>query len=213
MSNLRLDGLHREGLDRAVEIHLRAFPGFFLTILGSRFLRCLYSEIRDHPSGIVLCCCEGERMLGFVAGTIQPGRFYRQLLLRRWWRFGLAALWPVLRHPSIVPRLLNAFRKPGEAIQDARSAELMSIAVDPSAQGLGVGRLLVNGFLRQCGRSGVERVELTTDADNNDLVNQFYERTGFLKKRSFTSPQGRLMNEYMIQIDSGNDRLSAVVGG
>jgi GNAT superfamily N-acetyltransferase len=212
MSDLRLEILRNEELDRVVELHLRAFPGFFLTVLGPRFLRCLYAGIRDHSTGIVLCCFGGNGMLGFVAGTVQPGNFYRHLLLRRWWQFGLAALWPVLRRPAILPRLLNAFRKPGEATEHEGSAELMSIAVDPSAQGLGVGRFLVSGFFCECRRRGIERVELTTDANKNESVNQFYERAGFRKKRSFTTPQGRLMNQYTIHIDSARDQVPGIIG-
>ncbi|WP_305016831.1 hypothetical protein [Mycobacterium tuberculosis] len=32
-----------------VQVHLQAFPGFFLTLMGPRFLRLLYSGFLNHP--------------------------------------------------------------------------------------------------------------------------------------------------------------------
>ena len=37
-----------------VRIHREAFPGFFLTSLGPRFLELMYREYMRHPCGIVL---------------------------------------------------------------------------------------------------------------------------------------------------------------
>lgn len=196
-----------EDIEALVAIHLRAFPTFFLSILGPHFLRCLYSEIIADPSGIAWVCLHDGQVVGFVAGTSEPTHFYRRLLARRWWRFALAAIVPTLRRPSIILRLLNAFRKPGEAARLSGRAELMSIAVSPETQGNGIGRLLVGVFLWDCRRRGLEGVSLTTDAVENEPVNEFYRRLGFTVSRSFATAQGRPMNEYEIRIDEVDARL------
>ena len=198
MSELTIEAMPKDRLHEAVDIHLKAFPMFFLSTLGRRFLRCLYEEIGNDATGIVLCCSDGRGTLGFVAGTTRPAHFYRRLLLRRWWRFALAAMWPTLRKPSTIPRVLNAFRKPAEAPRDNGCAELMSIAVSPSAQGAGIGKLLARAFLDECSLRGAERAVLTTDASANDAVNRFYRDFGFRLDRTFVTPQGRAMNEYSI---------------
>jgi GNAT superfamily N-acetyltransferase len=196
-----------EDVDGVVAIHLRAFPTFFLSILGSRFLRCLYSEIIADPSGIAWQCSHNGQMVGLVAGTSEPTNFYRRLLTRRWWRFGLAAIAPILRRPSIIPRVLNAFRKPSESRRLSGHGELMSIAVCPEAQGKGIGRLLVGAFLSECRRRGLEGVSLTTDAAENGAVNGFYRRLGFSVSQSFATAQGRLMNEYQIRLNEVDEGI------
>ncbi len=186
-----------------VDIHMQAFQNFFLTFLGPRFLRELYSSIRADPSGIAYVYNNGNGILGFVAGTDQPDGFYRRLLVHRWWRFGLASIGPVLSKPSILPRLLRAFNKPGEVKAEQNTGTLMSIATLPNAQNKGIGQILVKAFLNEASRRDLKYVNLTTDQDNNQKANIFYQKLGFTCARSFTTPEGRRMNEYIIQIDRG----------
>jgi GNAT superfamily N-acetyltransferase len=183
-------------LQGVVAVHLRSFPHSFLSELGSVFLTCLYDEIMRDPSGIALVFRTGSRVDGFVAGTSQPLRFYRRLLLRRWYRFAFAAALPALSNPRMISRLLNAFRKPREEADYADCGLLMSLAVDPSCQGGDVGRTLVSSFLDVCRARSLKLVHLTTDHLNNDRVNAFYQKLGFRLHRTFATPQGRLMNDY-----------------
>ena len=184
----------------SVAIHLRAFPGFFLSQLGRRFLLCLYEEILKDPSGIAFVCRQSGRVQGFVAGTTDPRGFYRRLLAGRWRRFALASVIPVVRSPLIVPRLLGAFRRPEEEPDAEGCGLLMSIGVDPQTQANGIGTMLVNEFLAECQRRGLSAVHLTTDRFENDRVNQFYSRLGFTVSRIVTTPQGRIMNDYRVEI-------------
>lgn|ERR1700682_4423437 len=189
-----------------VRVHLRSFPGFFLSFLGPSFLRQLYLGIVEDPSGIafVTDSTDGDTVVGvggFVAGTDQPEGFYRRLLQRRWWHFGLASAVPALRRPRIVPRLLRALTMPRRSGEHgADSALLMSIAVEPAGQGTGAGAALVEAFLDEARRRGRERVVLTTDAADNDAVNRFYLQRGFSIVRTLATPEGRQMNEYAISL-------------
>ena len=187
-------------LGDVVAVRLRSFPAFFLSQLGPRFLLCLYRELLRDPSGIALVCRQGHRVRGFVAGTAEPRGFYNRLLVGKWFRFALASVAPVLRNPMIVPRLLNAFRKTKEEPDDKGCGLLMSIAVDPEAQAGGTGVALVQEFLNECKRRGLSSVHLTTDHYENDRVNRFYSKLGFTVSRVFTTPQGRVMNDYRIEI-------------
>jgi ribosomal protein S18 acetylase RimI-like enzyme len=76
----------------------------------------------------------------------------------------------------------------------------MSIAVHPNYQNKGIGKLLVQEFLGEIRRRGIQRVNLTTDKEKNDAVNVFYQRLGFQLTRSFVTPEGRWMNEYVITL-------------
>ncbi len=187
----------REHIPNLVKIHLKSFPGFFLTFLGERFLFELYDAILLDSSGIEFIYQSEGEIYGFVAGTDQPSGFYKRLLVQRWWRFALAAIPATIRKPSILPRLLRAFSMPAQPLPAPNCGTLMSIAVAPSAQGKGVGKILVRAFLLEASKRGLEYVNLTTDADNNDTVNVFYVSQGFRLHRTFTTPEGRRMNEYL----------------
>jgi GNAT superfamily N-acetyltransferase len=184
-----------------VDVHLRSFPGFFLSFLGPAFLRQLYLGIVDDPAGLAFVSenlNENSGQLdGFIAGTSQPAGFYRRLLHQRWWRFGLASVIPALRSPRIIPRLLRAFTLSStSAAYGERGALLMSLAVSPDRQSGGLGAALVEAFVEEAKRRGATSVFLTTDRLDNDAVNAFYIRRGFSLTRTFTTPEGREMNEY-----------------
>jgi ribosomal protein S18 acetylase RimI-like enzyme len=76
----------------------------------------------------------------------------------------------------------------------------MSIAVRPEVEGQGIGQHLTTAFCQELSKRGVPAVCLTTDHDNNERVNQFYQRLGFQVYRVFTTPEGRAMNEYVISL-------------
>jgi ribosomal protein S18 acetylase RimI-like enzyme len=187
-------------LSAVVQVHLDSFRGFFLTFLGPAFLRELYVATLADSSGIGFVAEDGKGICGFVAGTAQPSGFYRRVLQSRWWRFALAAVLPVLKRPSIIPRLLRAFSMPEQATQHEGRGTLMSIAVLPEAQGNGIGQALVWAFLEEAAQRGLRQVDLTTDRDGNEATNRFYQDLGFVCERTFVTPEGRAMNEYIISL-------------
>ena len=198
MGNIR--AMNVNDVNAVVKVHLSSFQGFFLTFLGRQFLSELYAGIVVDSTGIAFVYREEDRVLGFIAGTSQPAGFYSHLLHRRWWRFALASLIPILKNPLIIPRLLRAFRKPQDVSNQPDTGTLMSIAVTPEAQGRGLGQVLVKAFLEEAADRGLKHVDLTTDKNNNDSVNQFYQRMGFQCSRTFVTSEGREMNEYVIDL-------------
>jgi len=179
------------------DVHLAAFPGFFLTFLGRGFLRQLYRGIVDDPSGIAFVAEHDGVAVGFVAGTAVPARFYSRLLRQRFlpfaWHSGLA----VLRRPSAIPRVLRAFTKSSAAPSETTGrSEMMSLAVLPTHREGGLGARLIASFNAEAAARGAKVVFLTTDAANNDRPNRLYVRCGFTLARTFSTPEGRAMNEY-----------------
>ena len=198
--NLFLRNMLPSDVLTVTEVHAKSFPSFFLTVLGTAFLSNLYKAILEDPDGIGIVAIRDMVVLGFVAGTAQPAGFYRRLLRRRWWHFAWSALPSAVRHPAIVPRLLRAFSMPAQVTQHAGRGTLMSIAVLPECQGSGIGQLLVRSFLNEAVQHGLQQVDLMTDRDNNEPTNRFYQRMGFVCERSFVTPEGRAMNEYVIDL-------------
>ena len=188
-------------LPTIVDVHLASFSGFFLTFLGPRFLRILYRQMIEREVGVMLVCEEAGRVVGFAGGVTQQAGFYSQLVRHNVWSFGLASVGAVFRRPAILPRLLRALRRPGEARQSAADACLLSIGVDPAVQGKGIGRTLVDAVCKELRQKGCSAVCLTTDRCNNLKANRFYQGLGFSIAREYITPEGREMYEYVKRLD------------
>jgi ribosomal protein S18 acetylase RimI-like enzyme len=187
----------RNEVDAIVAVHLEAFKGFFLSRLGRRFLRELYTAFLSAPSGMLLTAHRDTRLVGFVAGTSQPPRFFRQLLLARGWALLAAAIPAALRQPGLVlPRLWRAVFYRGDG-EPGTGALLSSLAVLPAEKGQGTGAALVRQFCAAAAAAGARQVYLLTDAAGNDAVIGFYERLGFQPDSQLTRPGGRSMRRYV----------------
>jgi GNAT superfamily N-acetyltransferase len=178
---------------------MRAFPEFFLSLLGPRFLEEFYRAVISDPNGIALVAvAEDTRgVLGLVVGVLEPSRFYRTLALRRGWAFGLAALPALCRRPSILGRLARGLVYRGDAPRGSSRALLSSIAVDPQAQGLGIGGGLLRRWADEARGRGAAGGYLTTDADDNAIVNGFYAGAGWRVDETIVTPEGRRLNRYV----------------
>jgi ribosomal protein S18 acetylase RimI-like enzyme len=181
-------------LGDVVGIHRAAFPNFFLSFLGPRFLRVFYGFIVS--DGIAIVALLDGKLAGFVAGVSEPRLFYRRLMRRRFVKLLLAITPAVLRHPSTLARVVRRARqRTGADGHGPEGAELMSLAVDPEQEHRGIGRALVAAFIKRVGASGEKRLWLTTDAADNDRVIHFYESQGFSRSREFVTAEGRAMVE------------------
>lgn len=194
--------MEQSDVDAVTRIHQRAFPGFFLTFLGPRFLRLLYASIVDEPTGVAFVALGGNGVVeGFVAGVTEQAGFYRKLIRRRVIAFALAAGAAFVRRPSIGARLLRAFSRPSKAAESSAPASLMSISITPGTQSRGLGTALVRAFDEELRQRGVSAYCLTTDRDGNDAANRFYVKLDFVLSRTFVTPEGRRMNEYLMRLE------------
>jgi ribosomal protein S18 acetylase RimI-like enzyme len=195
---IEIKRMEAQDISRVTAIHIEAFPSFFLSFLGHRFLSELYAAILADDEGLALVARQGENIVGFVAGSRNGSGFYRRAARQRWSRFALASIAGVIRRPRIVRRLTRALYSPPKS--SIEGALLMSLAVDPLVRRSGAGTLLVNAFLEEAAIAGTRIVTLTTDQMGNDAVNAFYRARGFNLARGFTTPEGRLMNEYIFNM-------------
>lgn len=186
-------------------VHTEAFPGFFLTRLGTGFLRAYYHAVLRFDGGRIYVAADDARIVGFVAGFIDPSQFYRTIR-RSPWNFAAPLATGLVWRPWLVGSVLARIgavvvrgRRAGGQAKAASRVELSSLAVRPSVRGRGVGRRLVQAFIDSVRGTPATFVSLTTDARENDEVNAFYERFGFGLARRRSSA-GRLMNEYEIRL-------------
>jgi ribosomal protein S18 acetylase RimI-like enzyme len=197
--NVNIRPARREDLHAIIGVHIRAFPGFFLTALGHRFLFELYQGFLKSPDGQLLVAETDSDIVGFTAGTFAPDRFFRTLLVSRWFAFGWAAASSVIQRPvSVLPRLLAALRYSGDPPERLPAAGLLSaIAVEPHLSGKGVGGMLISAYCEEASRHGLRFVYLTTDRDGNESGNLFYLRHGFQAHSEIRRRNGRIMIRYV----------------
>lgn len=199
---LSLRSANERDLDAIVRVHQKAFRGFLMTLLGPRFLRGYYQCVLEYPQAIFLVAELEGQVVGFVAGFVNPPRFYARIRQRKL-SLALVAASHLVWRPHLWQRTLTSMRRVKTTALDKdvpHLAELASLGVAPHVQGRSIGKQLVQAFLETAARHNVHEVMLTTDAHNNDTVNAFYQNLGFVCTRQFWHTPERLMNEYRLTL-------------
>ena len=132
-------------VDTIVEIHLDAFKGFFLTSLGSAFLKFYYTCFVKSSETVTMVAEEEYMVYGFSASTKVCKGFNSRLIKNNLFAFGMFSLKMLFTSPKALIRLAKNLTKKGEGVEDNEDyAELYSIGVSKSAQGKGVGKKLIS---------------------------------------------------------------------
>lgn len=181
-------------VDTIVEIHLNAFEGFFLTSLGAEFLRFYYSCFVRSNETVTMIAEENGVIYGFSASSKFCKGFNSRLIKSNLIAFGLLSFKLLLIKPISLLRLVKNLSKKGENVIDNEDyAELYSIGVCKSAQGKGVGKMLLLKSEQVMKEEGVTHVSLTTDFDNNEQAVGFYHSMGYETFYEFITYPNRKM--------------------
>ena len=184
-------------ISKAVELHMAAFPDFFLTFLGPTFLRLLYGFYAADENAVALAGEKDGQIVATVLGTNRPGNFYRRMAQRHFVLFAWACFEPLLRRPAIFRRLVRALLYRGDPpLASQNGALLASICVDPNTRGSGIGNAMLVAFEREMWKRNADFVYLTTDRDENQAVQAFYGKQGWSVQAEFTTSEGRRMQRY-----------------
>jgi ribosomal protein S18 acetylase RimI-like enzyme len=193
-------------LNEVVMIHGRAFPDFFLTSLGKRFLYELYKNFVLNKYSICKVAKKGKIIQGFAIGSMNPVLLFRKMLFKKGFLLLLFASKALINNPKVVfIKLFYALKYRGEAPPGFSNPTLLSsIGVDPECETKGIGSLLVESFCNEAYSKGADVVYLTTDKYLNDRVNSFYLKNGFQLEAVIEKPDGREMNRYIKLPDETN---------
>lgn len=180
INDIKIRSIRQEDVDCVVKIHTDAFHGFFLSSLGTRFLRLYYSCFIHSNETVSLCADKDGEVLGFAVATKICRGFNGRLVKSNIVSFGFLAMWLCLSRPMSLVRLIKNFSKTSETMEDNEDyAELYSIGVLPCTQGMGIGKMLLSETERIMYRGGVKRLSLTTDKENNEQAVNFYRSLGY----------------------------------
>ena len=121
---------------------------------------------------------------GFAVGFVDPRAFYGKLK-----RSGLKPLVPIvlgmINKPTLCLKIFQNFKRMFSAERtesrkmQADTAELSSIAVRSAAKGLG--SFLIDAFIKDAWSRKLVNITLTTNYEDNELVNNFYIKHRFTR--------------------------------
>ncbi|TDR13084.1 GNAT family N-acetyltransferase [Marinomonas communis] len=186
----------RADLQQIVEVHLAAFEGFFLSMLGKPFLRKMYQAFSSEQHGVIRVAIDDEqRVVGFAAGTLAPDLYFPALRKKKWFAFLITAIPGIIKHPiKVLRKLYYAMFYRGDKPETLQQTALLSsIAVLPAMAGKSVGKALLADFEQQVMQAGGNCLYLTTDKHGNAAVVAFYTKAGYQIESEFTQPDGRQM--------------------
>lgn len=184
-------------------LHREAFPGFFLSQLGERFLREFYRGFLDDPTAVTVVARDAHgRPVGAAVGTTEPAGFYKRLLRRRLLGLGIASALAAARHPQSIGRLLRgmAYRGSTGSGPAPRGALLSSICTAPHIQGAGLGQRLIAQWEMSAAQLGEREAHLSTDAFDNEGANAFYRQCGWRQESQYLTREGRRMNLFVKEL-------------
>ncbi len=193
----------KKDVSEIVEIHLKAFEGFFLSFLGRGFLKYLYQHFIIHESSSLLIAKEKNQILGFLAYSESLSDFYKTLLISRFFVLGWYSFMGVCRNPKIIFKLLKALNYSKKAKSDEKYLKLSSIGVLPDIK-KGVGSMLINKLKENAKKKfrakGYRYIYLETDSENNEIANKFYQKNNFILYETYFTSEKRKMNIYRYSI-------------
>lgn len=177
------------------ELHLLAFPGYFLSHLGQRFLRLFYGFFLANEVSHCIVAVDGDRVIGFVAGTAAKMQHYMAFYRRGFVQIVFIVAARSLRDPVVRREIFKrmsylrlavaALLRPRaqssaerEVGSDQTPARLLSIAIHPDHRGAGVGERLTGSLFDSLYKDGARRVGLTVRSDNGRAI-AFYKKDGW----------------------------------
>jgi len=190
----RYERMAQQHVQEVAALHEVCFEAYYLTRLGSRFLRAMYGWYVESPQAVAQVALDGSgRVAGFVAGTTSAETYHSSLFRERGGALLVALAWRAVSSPVETVRLVwerkdlarravpsvvrgSSQRAAPTAQSDdgPHTASLVSVAVEPSQRRSGIGRLLSELFLQETERKGCELVTLSVREDNL-AARRFYE--------------------------------------
>lgn len=195
MSSILIRNVSESDLLEITSIHMSAFPESALTKLGKEAVRRYYHwQLHGPHDCYAIAAYDVDQMLGFCFGGVFRGALVGFLQKNKQFLFWRVLLRPWLLFNEIFrDRLKTAFRslrifprkkkviKTSIPSNPVKSFSILSIAVDPSIQTKGVGKMLMQTAELEAIHRGYDHMHLTVHPSNTNAV-QFYLRVGWIKK-------------------------------
>lgn len=203
-------------VDRAVVLHLGVLDMEFLSRFGPSFMRAYYRAWIATPGAMSFAALDDAgQLIGVLLGATDPATHVRAMVRDHGVRLAGSIAIAAARRPRLakdliatragryvrgVTRLvLSRFHRPAPAGADAlRVGEVTHVLVDPSTQGRGVGRALIEAGVIAARAAGVDELVLVTPPDL--AARHFYDSLGWRAEGSMTSRSGETFLRYRLAL-------------
>jgi len=193
--------LKREDALEIAAVHIRSFPGFFLTDLGKDVLHVFYEVLILEESTIVWGVKMDNELVGFFVSSTEPIGLYPRIFKKYFLKFLMPLTFSFLKNINLFGRMITSIVSTKSfEVSHAYSASLLSICVSPAYAGKGIGKILLSTLEKELLLCKHHGYYLTTDANNNNATNQFYLNFGFKLYGSYSQGK-RIMNTYVKDIE------------
>ncbi len=208
MNKYRVRRATLEDLEQICKIHISAFPNFFLTKLGYKFIYNYYKHYFDRGELIMIILDEMNSYIGFASGISNAKAFYNSIK-KKWFKF----LYPITLAmvnfdllPYLVKKIFNVLTSDKVNIEVKNNddfLELTSIAIKKEYQKKGFGSILLTQYIEEVRNSYslLKGILLTTDYADNKTVHKLYKKNGFKLFFNFNQNKNRKMSVYKLLFD------------
>ncbi len=176
-------------------LHIQEIKYGFISSLGEKFVSSLYRGIIESEQAFGFVAVQEGQILGFICCAESLGAVYKQVLKKHFFRLGVAFL-PKIFCRRFWKNALETLCYPAKAQghDDLPPAEVLSIVVDGKAQGMGVGRLLMEAAFEEFKKRNIPEIKVMVGEGLR--ANVFYENMGFTLARQMLQ-HGKPMNAYI----------------
>ena len=146
---------------KVAELHETELQAGLLAKLGGAFLGVFYQYVARDPGCVLLIALEGDKVIGFVSGTLDIGKFYRRFILRRGFKLAAYLVPYLLSHGSLSSIVSIRRYLTSRDTTHLPVSELTSLAVDPGTQRKGVGKALFVALREHFRSQGIQAFQVT----------------------------------------------------
>ena len=203
----------RGDADFSAALHVEMLGHGFFTQLGRSFVRAYHRTFVDSPHAVAFVATVNDLPVGMLVGVLRPSANARWILRHRGIRLAVLGVVGLAVRPATglrflrtrSRRYLQGWRRNRRLQPDARpiaveAAVLSHVAILPGARGTGIGRELVEAFLREARGDGAPAATLMT-LDGPEGAGHFYAALGWRQGSVRTTPDGDRMVEWLVTFD------------
>jgi ribosomal protein S18 acetylase RimI-like enzyme len=181
-------------LEEVVQTHKAAFPDYFLTNLGDKFLAKFYRTFLEDENTIAIGAFDQDKLVGFILCSKNKSEVMKKFYQNNFTFIILSILIQVLKmNKIIISGLLSRCKMgigfvksllfPEKSLQtEGTNVRLLSIAVLPEYKGTGTSKGMMNYFHNHLQENNIKAVGLSVKKDNSRAIS-FYEKMGWITEK------------------------------
>lgn len=196
--SLAIDTADRDLLRACAELHVEGLDQGFLSSLGPGIMQLIFMHGAQSQFGTFIVCRRDGEVIGFLLGTLDTGKFYKDFILKRSVRAGLILL-PQVFSLKRLKKIFETLSYPSkDELKELPRSELMDIVITDQAQGIGIGTLLLKKFSEILHDANITEFKVTTGEQLTNAA-KFYEKHGGQYRGSIGLHEGAKIRVYVCE--------------